>query len=58
MKNLNQYYSEVGKLESCIIDNAAYFNNIKFKNLCHKNLINHKFISNRHLQVNTVERYI
>lgn len=58
IKNLNAYYNEVGKPETCILDNATYFNNNKLKKFCNEKEINLKYTSIRHPQANPAERYV
>lgn len=57
-QKLNSYITEVGKPKICILDNATYFNNNRFKSYCNQNDIKLNFTSIRHPQSNPVERYI
>lgn len=55
---LNKYIQEFGQPETCILDNATYFNNDNFKTFLMTNSIVPHFTSIRHPSANPAERYI
>lgn len=57
-RNINKFCDIIGKPDACIIDNATYFQNERFKNYCNNKNITINFTSIRNPQSNPAERYI
>lgn len=57
-QKMSEYMKEVIRPEKCIVDNATYFMNDRFRKFCNDNQIDLKTISIRHPPANPSERYI
>lgn len=57
-RQLCTYFDEIGTPKKCILDNATYFQSVRFLNFCERNGVDLNFTSIRHPSANPAERYI